>query len=172
MRFIVRRIHLSPFQWSVILACFVLACAWLIGVIAQRPLTTYAMADRSSAPHITGFYAPEEASDGTTYRWTSGLAVIRAVGLVPDPDAIWYVTVAASTHLTQMHFDALAVAHQDERRYAFLSRPTRWNGVQSMRIGTTTFTDPAEARELGVRSSARVSRTYGSPSLRFCGCAP
>ncbi|RLT29923.1 MAG: hypothetical protein DWI54_07140, partial [Chloroflexi bacterium] len=109
MRFIVRRIHVSPFHRSLLLAGFVLTCAWLIGVFAQRPLTTYVMADRSSTPFITGFYAPEEASDGTAYRWTSGLAVIRAVGVVPDPEAIWYVTVAASTHLTQMQFDTLEV---------------------------------------------------------------
>ena len=161
MRFIVLRIHVSPFLRSLLLACFVLTCAWLIGVLAQRPLTTYDMADRSSAPHITGFYAPEQAADGTAYRWTSGLAVIRSVGLVPDPEAIWYVTVAASTHLTQLHLDTLPVAHQDERRYAFLARPTRWNGVQSMRIGTTTFTDPAEARELGVRViSASLSHVW------------
>jgi hypothetical protein len=109
------------------------------------------MTDRTSAPYLAGFYTPEEATDGTTYRWTSGLAVIRAVGLVPDPDAIWYVTVAASTQLTQMQFDAMAVDHEDKRRYAFLARPTGLNGVQSIRITSSTFTDPAEARQLGVR---------------------
>lgn len=161
MRCIVRRIYVSPLQRLLLLACFVLTCAWLIGVIAQRPLTTYVMAERSSAPHITGFYAPEQASDGTAYRWTSGLAVIRAVGLVPAPEAIWYVTVAASTQITPMQLNALPVAHQDERRYAILARPTRWNGVQALRIGTTTFTDPAEARELGVRViSASLSHVW------------
>ncbi len=137
---------LLPIIW----ACLIVLCILALASPPPR-ITQFRMADIAVSPFLKGFYAPEVATDGTTYRWTSGAAEIRDIDLSTNTIAIWYVTVAGSPQQTLLSLDTLTVQHADQRRYAFLAKPPSWDGVQTLHLETGTFADPHELRQLGVR---------------------
>ncbi|MFM2310529.1 MAG: hypothetical protein RLY87_2651, partial [Chloroflexota bacterium] len=123
---------------------------WVLIVSLQPNGSTFTFADAQVAPFLTGFYAPEQASDGTSYRWSSGTATIHNPSAPDDVSAIWRVSIAASERATPMYINGSRTIHSDARTYAVLGVPQTW-GIASLNISIATFADPHEARSLGVR---------------------
>ena len=123
---------------------------WVLIVALQPNGSIFTFADTQVAPFLTGFYAPEEASDGTLYRWSSGTSTIRNPSAPDDVSAIWRVSIAASTKATPMYINGSRTMHSGARTYAVMGTPQTW-GIASLTMSTATFADPQEARTLGVR---------------------
>ena len=123
---------------------------WVLIVALQPNGSIFTFADTQVAPFLTGFYAPEEASDGTLYRWSSGTSTIRNPSAPDDVSAIWRVSIAASNKATPMYINGSRTMHSGARTYAVMGTPQTW-GIASLTMSTATFADPQEARTLGVR---------------------
>ena len=151
---------------------FLVLVIW--GLAATRNLedsTEFQMSDRRVTPFLQGFYAPETATDGTTYRWTNGLGVIQAQSIRATTHALWRVSVAASPTPLALYLDGLQVLHQQRRIYQVIGATPSWTGAHELRINTIPFADPNEERLLGVRvTDATLVQSGGRlPALFWLG---
>lgn len=144
-------------RWVILIGTAAIAL-WGILVLWQPTQVAFFASERRIEPFLSGFYAPETATDGTDYRWTNGAGVVHDVVMPFSRRVLWTVTVATAPVPLGLRINDMTVLHSTRRAYHFLSDTTQWWGENTLTLRSTTFPDSNEARQLGVRMVSVVLR--------------
>lgn len=139
-------------QW--LIGMFVVIVWVVAGFTYAHIIPNYHAIDSSnprSAPLLWQLYEPEQASDGTRYRWSQPHASIVWTGLNYADMLIATMSLADTGAPVDAQIVDYAVSITGHRVVSLLLPHTAWNGTQVIDIVAPPFQPAQEERQLGVR---------------------
>lgn len=142
-------------QW---LVWALIAIVW-VGVLYAYPLAvpahhTIQSTNPRIAPLLWNLYPPEQASDGTTYRWSQPQAAVVWSGAQIGAMPIATIALADTGATVEMRIADMPTSLTGARTVRLLLPYTGWHGQQIIDMQAPRFQPDQEARLLGVRVRA------------------
>jgi len=145
--------------------------AWISMYLLYALMTPTHYALQSASPHIQPLlqhmYLPEEAADGTRYRWTQPESAVEWAGLPVGTPVIATVQLADVGAPRELRVNNLQTLIQGRRTIQLLLADTPLDSQQTVTISAPEFTVPGDTRVLGVRLLAVGVALVGPQTLPF-----